>query len=114
MGGTDFDRLLSLAEVMPLLGYKATTRGGHGLMPNHYYLDLATWHRINAVYTQRTLTDLKAVSYTHLDVYKRQSRPISNRPEACALRRAKLSGRRLRARATPPLSKTHHLSLIHI
>lgn len=61
VGGTDFDRLLSLAEVMPLLGYKATTRGGHGLMPNHYYLDLATWHRINAVYTQRTLTDLKAL-----------------------------------------------------
>lgn len=61
VGGTDFDRLLSLAEVMPLLGYKASVKGGRGLMPNHYYLDLATWHRINSVYTQRTMTDLKAL-----------------------------------------------------
>jgi hypothetical chaperone protein len=60
VGGTDFDRLLSLAEVMPHLGYKATTKGGQGLMPNHYYLDLATWHRINMLYTQRCLADLKA------------------------------------------------------
>jgi hypothetical chaperone protein len=60
VGGTDFDRVLSLAEVMPHLGYKATTKGGQGLMPNHYYLDLATWHRINMLYTQRWLADLKA------------------------------------------------------
>jgi hypothetical chaperone protein len=60
VGGTDFDRVLSLAEVMPHLGYKATTKGGKGLMPNHYYLDLATWHRINMLYTQRCLADLKA------------------------------------------------------
>ena len=60
VGGTDFDRLLSLAEVMPHLGYKATTKGGKGLMPNHYFLDLATWHRINMLYTQRCMADLKA------------------------------------------------------
>jgi hypothetical chaperone protein len=61
VGGTDFDRLLSLAEVMPLLGYKASVKGGAGLMPNHYFLDLATWHRINALYTQRVMADLKAL-----------------------------------------------------
>ncbi len=61
VGGTDFDRLLSLAEVMPMLGYKASVRGGAGLMPNHYFLDLATWHRINALYTQRIAADLKAL-----------------------------------------------------
>lgn len=60
VGGTDFDRLLSLAEAMPYLGYLAPTRGG-GTMPRHYYLDLATWHRINALYTARTLSDLKAL-----------------------------------------------------
>jgi hypothetical chaperone protein len=59
-GGTDFDRLLSLAEAMPYLGYLAPTRGG-GTMPRHYFLDLATWHRINALYTARTLSDLKAL-----------------------------------------------------
>ncbi len=61
IGGTDFDRLLSLAEVMPHLGYKTPTGGGKGLMPNHYYLDLATWHRINMLYTQRVAADLKAL-----------------------------------------------------
>jgi hypothetical chaperone protein len=61
VGGTDFDRLLSLAEVMPLLGYKASVKGGAGLMPNHYFLDLATWHRINALYSQRVMSDLKAL-----------------------------------------------------
>jgi hypothetical chaperone protein len=61
VGGTDFDRLLSLSDVMPHLGYKTGTGGGKGRMPNHYYLDLATWHRINFVYTQRTAADLKAL-----------------------------------------------------
>lgn len=59
-GGTDFDRLLSLAEALPHLGYLAQTQGG-GTMPRHYYLDLATWHRINALYTARTAADLKAL-----------------------------------------------------
>ena len=60
VGGTDFDRLLSLTEALPHLGYLAPTRGG-GTMPRHYYLDLATWHRINALYTARTASDLKAL-----------------------------------------------------
>lgn len=61
VGGTDFDRLLSLAEVMPYLGYLSPTGGGKALMPRHYYLDLATWHRINFLYTQRVAADLKAL-----------------------------------------------------
>jgi hypothetical chaperone protein len=60
VGGTDFDRLISLAEALPHLGYLAPTKGG-GTMPRHYYLDLATWHRINALYTARTASDLKAL-----------------------------------------------------
>lgn len=61
VGGTDFDRLLSLAEAMPHLGFNSPTGGGRGVMPRHYYLDLATWHRINMLYTQRTEIDLKAL-----------------------------------------------------
>ena len=61
VGGTDFDRLLSLAEVMPHLGYLTATGQGKTLMPRHYYLDLATWHRINFLYTQRVASDLKAL-----------------------------------------------------
>ncbi len=62
VGGTDFDRLLSLAEVMPHLGYLSTTGHGKAVMPRHYYLDLATWHRINFLYTQRVAADLKALA----------------------------------------------------
>ena len=62
VGGTDFDRLLSLAEVMPHLGYLSSTRGGAGTMPRHYWQDLATWHRINSLYSQRVMADLKALS----------------------------------------------------
>ena len=63
VGGTDFDRALSLDVVMPTLGYKATTRGGSGLMPNHYFLDLATWHKINALYVPRVAADMKAMRH---------------------------------------------------
>ena len=62
VGGTDFDRQLSLAEVMPHLGYLTTTGRGKAIMPRHYYLDLATWHRINFLYTQRVAADLKALT----------------------------------------------------
>ena len=61
VGGTDLDRLLSLASVMPHLGYNSTTGAGRGIMPRHYFLDLATWHRINMLYTQRVAADLKAL-----------------------------------------------------
>lgn len=60
VGGTDFDRLLSLAEAMPYLGFLSPTKAG-GLMPRHYWLDFATWHRINALYAPRMVADLKAL-----------------------------------------------------
>lgn len=63
VGGTDFDRLLSLAEAMPYLGFGAATKGGSGIMPRHYFLDLATWHRINMLYVRQTMTDLKALRH---------------------------------------------------
>ena len=63
VGGTDFDRLLSLAQVMPHLGFNAPTADGKGTMPRHYFIDLATWHRINMLYTRRVMTDLKALRH---------------------------------------------------
>lgn len=63
VGGTDFDRLLSLNAVMPQLGLGSISKDSKMAMPLHYYHDLATWHRINALYTQRTLTDLKDLRY---------------------------------------------------
>ena len=88
-GGTDFDRLLSLAEALPHLGYLAPTKGG-GTMPRHYYLDLATWHRINALYTARTASDLKALRLLADDPAQidRMIRVVQGRarPRACHAR----------------------------
>lgn len=50
IGGTDFDKHLSLNTAMPLLGYKQElSKGLH--MPKFIYHDTATWHRINNIYT---------------------------------------------------------------
>ena len=58
IGGTDFDRLLSLKKVMPLMGYGTETADGKRPLPSAPYYDLATWHRINRLYNQKTLLEL--------------------------------------------------------
>lgn len=58
LGGTDFDRALSLAHAMPLLGLGGELRRefGTGLLPvpQALYVDLATWARIPFLYTAET------------------------------------------------------------
>ncbi len=58
IGGTDFDRALSLAAVMPQLGYKTLLANG-AEMPSSYYFNLATWHTINFLYARTTLPGLQ-------------------------------------------------------
>lgn len=63
LGGTDFDRALSLAHVMPLLGYGATIgneigAGGH-TAPRSVFQDLATWEKITFVYGPQLLRDVR-------------------------------------------------------
>ena len=57
IGGTDFDKYLSLASVMPLLGYGSTLRSGAAI-PSSYYFNLATWHTINQAYTRKSISQL--------------------------------------------------------
>ncbi|MEM8514968.1 putative chaperone protein [Massilia sp. MP_M2] len=57
IGGTDFDKYLSLASVMPLLGYGSKLRSGAEI-PSSYYFNLATWHTINQAYTRKSVTQL--------------------------------------------------------
>ena len=59
VGGTDFDRLLSMAKVMPQLGLGSETKDGKRYLPVAPYYDLSTWHRINRLYTAQTLRDLR-------------------------------------------------------
>lgn len=70
IGGTDFDRLLSLEAVMPHLGYRSPLLRQGLLTPNHLYVDLATWAKINFLYSPAVLTDVerlvKEAKHPHL------------------------------------------------
>jgi hypothetical chaperone protein len=59
IGGTDFDRMLSMARVMPELGFQTPTLDGKRPLPSGPYYDLATWHRINRLYTPQMLAELR-------------------------------------------------------
>jgi hypothetical chaperone protein len=52
IGGTDFDKYLSLASAMPYLGLGSELKNGKA-MPSGYYFDLASWHTINLIYTRK-------------------------------------------------------------
>jgi hypothetical chaperone protein len=60
IGGTDFDKYLSLSSVMPLLGYQ-TLMNNNSAIPSSYYFNLATWHTINLAYTKKIWTQLADV-----------------------------------------------------
>lgn len=51
IGGTDFDKYLSLGSVMPTLGLGSQLQGGLQIPSSHYF-NLATWHTINQAYTR--------------------------------------------------------------
>jgi hypothetical chaperone protein len=57
VGGTDFDRLLNIATLQPLLGLGSSTADGKRRMPVWYFNDLATWHRVNFLYTPKVARD---------------------------------------------------------
>ncbi|MBC7415801.1 MAG: Hsp70 family protein [Herminiimonas sp.] len=60
IGGTDFDKYLSLSAVMPMLGLGSSLKNGSDV-PSSYYFNLATWHTINLAYTRKTWTQLQDV-----------------------------------------------------
>ena len=54
IGGTDYDRKISLERVMPLLGLRHTGPTGREV-PSGTFFDLSTWHLINWLYTPAAL-----------------------------------------------------------
>jgi len=66
IGGTDFDRLLSLDHVMELLGKGASLRRefGPGLLtaPNRVFTDLATWEKIPFQYGAKALRSVQEMA----------------------------------------------------
>ena len=61
IGGTDFDKHLSLAGVMPLLGLGSQLKSGLEV-PSSPYFNLATWHTINQVYTRKAWAQIVEVT----------------------------------------------------
>lgn len=57
VGGTDFDKYLSLAGVMPLLGMGSALTSGRE-MPSAPYFNLATWHTIHGAYTRKAWAEM--------------------------------------------------------
>lgn len=66
IGGTDFDKQLSIQGVMPLFGYGSKMKSD-AFMPTSYHLNLATWHTINAVYAQKSQLALQNMRYDIVD-----------------------------------------------
>lgn len=63
VGGSDFDRWLSLSAVMPHFGFGARTLDGKRELPSRYFHDLATWQFINRLYSNKVMTELKHIRH---------------------------------------------------
>ena len=61
VGGTDFDRELSLGLVMPHLGYRSPMKRPGLDVPSAYFHDLATWSRIPLLYDPSVLRQIRQV-----------------------------------------------------
>jgi hypothetical chaperone protein len=61
VGGTDFDRYLSLGAVMPLFGYRSAMNRAGVDAPSSFFFDLATWSSINRLYDQKAAIRVRQV-----------------------------------------------------
>lgn len=66
LGGTDFDRLLNLGCVMPLLGLGHSGPNGREV-PNGVFFDLSTWHLIHHAYTRKSLHQASELRRSYTD-----------------------------------------------
>lgn len=85
VAGTDFDRHVELASILPLCGYrgKGPQRAGEAPreVPSRVYFDLATWHLINTVYSQPRVAELRRMRDFYGDPrqYERLMRVLDER-----------------------------------
>jgi hypothetical chaperone protein len=71
IAGTDFDRRVELASILPLLGFGALGPSIDGAppreVPSAVYFDLATWHLINTVYNPQRVVELRGMRAFYAD-----------------------------------------------
>ncbi len=94
IGGTDFDKRLSLACVMPELGMGGLLASG-AVLPNTAYFQLATWHTIHLAYHRSVLAGLQDMMLDVVDprrfgrlvrvVRERSGHQIAMRAEAAKI-----------------------------
>ncbi len=75
LAGTDFDRHVELASILPLLGYRSLRplnpsrpHEAPREVPSAVYFDLATWHLINTVYAPARVAELRGMKSWFADV----------------------------------------------
>lgn len=72
VAGTDFDRRVELAAILPLFGHGALRPARPGEfpreMPSGLYFDLATWHLINTLYHPARLAEVRAMKSWFADL----------------------------------------------
>jgi hypothetical chaperone protein len=66
IAGTDFDRHIELARILPACGYRALGPTGREV-PSKVYFDLATWHLINTVYAPGRVAELARMKTFYAD-----------------------------------------------
>jgi hypothetical chaperone protein len=71
IAGTDFDRRVELATILPLFGYGAFGPELDGApareVPSGVYFDLATWHLINTIYNPQRVAELRGMRSFYAD-----------------------------------------------
>lgn len=66
LAGTDFDRTVNLAKIMPVLGLNGSGPGARPV-PSKIYFDLATWHLINTTYAPNRVIELRMMGTMYDD-----------------------------------------------
>ena len=66
LAGTDFDRAVNLAKIMPVLGLNGSGPGELPV-PSKVYFELATWHLINTTYVPNRLIELRMMRNMYND-----------------------------------------------
>ncbi len=61
IGGTDFDRQISLRRIMPQLGMGSSMKRKDLDVPSSFFHDLASWHSINRLYDPAVLRSINEV-----------------------------------------------------
>jgi hypothetical chaperone protein len=61
LGGTDYDRQLSMAAVMPALGLGTRQLRGDLDLPVGPYYDLSTWAMVHVLYEAKAMAELKGI-----------------------------------------------------